>query len=139
MTHFMGQTGSSGKERCAARCGVSGKHRDAPGGSVCPTEGQVLWPSGLRCASLMMPGITVLGAPCRKTAEPGEMGHYLCTLVLARSEINALDLFVGLDFLNGPRCMELALVKHRDVFGQSECDAHVVLDQQDGDLRIDGL
>ncbi len=75
MTRFMGQTGLSGKQRCAVRCRVSDKHRDAPGGPV--------WRSGQRCSSLMMPGITALGAPCRKTGEPGEMGHYLCTLVLA--------------------------------------------------------
>ena len=81
MTHFMGQTGLSGKERCAVRCGVSDKRRDAPGGPVWPTEGQVLRPSGQRCAALVMPGITALDAPCRKTAEPGEMSHYLCTLV----------------------------------------------------------
>ncbi len=81
MTRFMGQTGSSGKERCAVRCGVSVKHRDAPGGLVWPTEGQVLRPSGQRCAALVMPSITALGAPCRKAAEPGETGHYPCTLV----------------------------------------------------------
>ena len=63
------------------RCGVPDKHRDAPGGPVWPTEGQALRLSGQRCASLMMLGITVLGAPCRKAGEPGEMGHYPCTLV----------------------------------------------------------
>ena len=76
MTHLMGQIGSSGKERCAVRCGVSDKRRDAPGGPIWPTEGRVLRLSGRRCASLMIPGITALGAPCRQTGEPGEMGHY---------------------------------------------------------------
>ncbi len=42
MTHLMGQIGLSGKERCAVRCGVSGKHRDAPGEPIGPTEGRVI-------------------------------------------------------------------------------------------------
>jgi hypothetical protein len=81
MTHFMGQTGLSGKERCAVRCGVSDKHRDVPGGPVWSNEGQVLRTSGQRCASFVMPGIAALGAPCRKSGEPGEMDRYLCNLV----------------------------------------------------------
>jgi len=40
MTRFMGPTGLSGKERCAARCALSDKHHDAPGGPVWPTEGR---------------------------------------------------------------------------------------------------
>ena len=34
-----------------------------------------------RCAFFMMPGIPALNVPCRKIGEPGETGHYRCTLV----------------------------------------------------------
>ena len=82
MPLLMVQLGSSGKARCAARCGASGKRRNAAGGPIWTTEGRVFRPSGQRCTSLMMPGITALGAPCRKAGKPGEKGHYYLPLVL---------------------------------------------------------
>jgi hypothetical protein len=39
----MGQIGSTGKARRAARCGASGKRRNAAGGPICPTEGRLLF------------------------------------------------------------------------------------------------
>ena len=81
MADLMAQIGWSGKKRCAVRCGVSGKRRDAAGGPIWTTEGRFFRPSGLRCASLMMRGITALGAPCRKAGKTGEMGHSCLSLV----------------------------------------------------------
>ena len=77
MIHLMGQIGATGKERCAGRCGASDKRRDAAGGPIWPTGGRGFRPSGQRCTSLMMLGITALGAPCRKAGKPGEMDHYV--------------------------------------------------------------
>ena len=82
MTDLMGQTGSSGKARCAARCGASGKRCNAAGGPVWPIGDRVFRHSGQRCASLLMLGITALGAPCRNAGKPGEMSHYCRPLVL---------------------------------------------------------
>jgi hypothetical protein len=48
----MGQIGSTGKARRAARCGASGKRRNAAGGPICPTEGRLLLRRG-RVALLM--------------------------------------------------------------------------------------
>ena len=57
----MVQTGSTGKARCAARCGASGKRRNVAGGPIRPTEGRVFRPPGQRCTSFMMLDITALG------------------------------------------------------------------------------
>jgi acyl-CoA thioester hydrolase len=43
--HLMGANRFFGQARCAARCGTSCKHRNAPEKPSCPTEGRVL----LRC------------------------------------------------------------------------------------------
>ena len=38
----MGANRLFGQARCAARCGTSGKHRNAPEKPICPTDGRVL-------------------------------------------------------------------------------------------------
>ena len=79
MTPLMVQIGSPGKARRDA--GHRASAATQSGGPIWTTEGRVFRPSGQRCTSLMMPGITALGAPCRKAGKPGEKGHYCLPLV----------------------------------------------------------
>jgi len=48
----MGQIGSFGKARRAARCNASGKRRNAAEEPICPTEGRVLLRPGVVAKSL---------------------------------------------------------------------------------------
>ena len=92
MTHLMVQIGSSGKARCAERCGHRASAATRPAGRYDPPEAGFSGLPDSAAASLMMPGITALGAPCRKAGKPGEMCQYYLPLVLSRSILNLLIL-----------------------------------------------
>ena len=74
--HLMGANRLFGQARCAARCGASGKHRNAPEKPICPTEGRVL----LRCGGFarLIRCPTSHGDALIATAQnnPGQMTPY---------------------------------------------------------------
>ena len=80
MTHLMVQIGSSGKARCAAP-GHRASATTRPAGRYGPPEAGFSGLPDSVAASLMMAGITALGAPCRKAGKSGEMSHYYLPLV----------------------------------------------------------
>ena len=115
-THLMVQIGSSGKARCAAQCRTSGKRRNAVGGPMWPTEVRVFRLSGQRCASLMMPGITALRAPCRKAGKRGEIGRYWLPLVLPTSRLTKPAAWPSLRVLEFDLCGRAAWTSRLSCF-----------------------
>jgi len=73
----------SWQARCAARCGSSGKRRNAPDGRIWPTfvlkarlrhdEGRFLAPAGHRSAPLVVNHTTARSMPRQQTREIGQM------------------------------------------------------------------
>ncbi len=83
LTHFMGANRPAGQARRAARCGTSGKRRNAPGGPICPTRmGRALFVASgvarrLRCLAPRRNALLTGGKN-----RLGEMGQYQGGLVL---------------------------------------------------------
>jgi hypothetical protein len=75
MTCLMESNLFSWQARCAARCGVSGKRRNAPDGQIWPTEGRFLALAGRRHAQLVVNQTTALSMPSQQTREIGQTGH----------------------------------------------------------------
>ena len=68
--------------RCAARCGASGKRRNAPDGRIWPTivldarlrhDGRILAPAGRRYTPLVVNQTTARSMPSQQTREYGQM------------------------------------------------------------------
>ena len=68
----MGRISPLGQARRAARCGASGKRRNAADGLIRPTEGRVFAPAGRVAAPLWTVQSTARTAPCQQTQKPGQ-------------------------------------------------------------------
>ena len=62
--------------RRAARCGASGKRRNAPDGRIWSTEGRILAPAGRRYAPLEVSQTTARSLPSQQTRETGQTIPY---------------------------------------------------------------
>ena len=92
VTHFMGADVSPGQARRAARCGASGKRRNAPRGDIRPTEGRPHEPSRGVAARLWCASTTAQPAPSKTARAGGEMSHYHRDLVLQDQHLSDTDL-----------------------------------------------
>ena len=61
------------KERCAARCGASGKQRNAEDGLIWPTEGRFFGPPDGVVLRLWSNQTTSRSTPCQQTRKTGQM------------------------------------------------------------------
>jgi len=71
--HLMGQSGSFGQARRAARCGSSGKRRNAADEPLRPTEGRVLLSRGRVALLIRCPASHVEALLTRGQNNPGQM------------------------------------------------------------------
>jgi len=73
LDHLMEPNQFTGQARRAARCGASGKCRNAAGGLIWPTEGRVFASAGRRYGPLVVTQTTAWTVPGQQTRKPGQM------------------------------------------------------------------